>query len=308
MMFAARSTIVCLAFFGVMYSTLSCLVASGWWILRRRRRMKVPGSAGLLFALRIFPLGFSVLVAIFLTLPSFWLMERSSFDEEATTFLLASFSLMLLTAGAARVLRARSRTSRAVRAWLIQSGSADKPGTAAMTAAKGAPALMLVGVCNPKVMVSDMATAVLSDSELRVAIGHELGHRRSWDNLKKLLINATSFPGMSGIERAWREAAELAADDSAVENRRDALDLASALIKLSRSSQQWSEPEVASGLVCASSVVSLRVQRLLEWHIRPRIQEIWAWILPSLLIVIAVASNYGTALVLTHRLTELLVP
>lgn len=307
-MFAARSAIVCLAFFAVMYGTLSCVIASGWWILQRRRRMKVPGSAGLLFTLRIFPLGFSALVAIFLTLPSFWLMERRAFDEEATTFLLASFALLLLAAGAARVLRARSRTSRVVREWLIQSGSAGKSGTAALTAAKGAPALMLVGVCNPKVMVSDMATAVLSDSELRVAIRHELGHRRSWDNLIKLLINATYFPGMSGIEGAWREAAELAADDSAVENRQDALDLASALIKLSRSSQQWSEPELASGLVCASSVVSVRVQRLLEWHIRARINRTWAWALPSILIVTAVVSNYGTALVLTHRLTELLVP
>ncbi len=270
--------------------------------------MKAPGPAGLLFALRIFPLAFSVLVSIFLTLPSFWLMERRAFDEEATTLLLAGLALLLLSAGVVRVLRARSRTGLAVREWLRQSDSAEKPGSADMIAAKGAPALMLVGICRPKVMVSDMAAAVLSDSELRVAVRHELGHRHSWDNLKKLLINATSFPGMSRIERDWRAAAELAADDSAVETRLDALDLASALIKLSRSSQQWLEPELASGLVCTSSEISLRVQRLLEWRIRPRIQRTWAWALPSVLIVTIVANYYGTALVLTHRLTELLVP
>jgi len=104
------------------------------------------------------------------------------------------------------------------------------------------------------------------------------------DNLKKLLINATSFPGMSGIERAWREAAELAADDSAVENG----GRARSRVRIDKSFPIFAtmvRTEVASGLVCASSVVSLRVQRLLEWHIRPRIQEIWAWILPSLLIV-----------------------
>ncbi len=305
-MFAARSAIVCLAFFAVMYGTLSCVVAFGWCVLRHLRQMKAPGSAGLLFALRIFPLTFSVLVAIFFTLPSFWLMERRAFDEDATTLLLAGLALLLLTAGALRVLRAKSRTRWAVREW--RSDSADKPGTAAMAAARGAPALMLVGICRPKVMVSDMAAAVLSDSELRVAIRHELGHRHSWDNLKKLLINATSFPGMSRIERAWCAAAELAADDSAVETRHDALDLASALIKLSRSSQSWSEPELASGLMCASSEINLRVQRLLEWHIRPRIHRTWAWALPSILIVTIVASYYGTALALTHRLTELLVP
>jgi len=306
--FAARSAIVCLAFFGVMYSTLSCVVASGWWTLRRARRMKALESAVLLFGLRIFPLVASTLVAIFLTLPSFWLMERRSFDEDAATFLLAGFALILLIAGAARMLRAQSQTSQAVTEWLRNFGPDTEGTIAAMSAEKGAPALMLVGVCRPKVMVSDAAMAVLSDNELRVAIRHELGHRRSWDNLKKLLINAAPFPGMRGIERAWHEAAELAADDAAVETRQDALDLASALIKLFRPSQRWSEPELASGLVCASSVISLRVQCLLEWHIRPRFRRTWAWGLLTVLIVTAVASNYGAALVLTHRLTELLVP
>ena len=67
---------------------------------------------------------------------------------------------------------------------------------------------------------------------------------RSWDNLKKVLISATPFPGMGSIESAWREAAELAADDAAVTNRQEALDLAAALIKLSRSSQQLPKPTV----------------------------------------------------------------
>ena len=270
--------------------------------------MKALESAVLLFGLRIFPLVASTLVAIFLTLPSFWLMERRSFDEDAATFLLAGFALILLIAGAARMLRAQSQTSQAVTEWLRNFGPDTEGTIAAMSAEKGAPALMLVGVCRPKVMVSDAAMAVLSDNELRVAIRHELGHRRSWDNLKKLLINAAPFPGMRGIERAWHEAAELAADDAAVETRQDALDLASALIKLFRPSQRWSEPELASGLVCASSVISLRVQCLLEWHIRPRFRRTWAWGLLTVLIVTAVASNYGAALVLTHRLTELLVP
>ncbi len=113
-------------------------------------------------------------------------------------------------------------------------------------------------------MVSDMAATVLSDDELQVAVRHELGHMRSWDNLKKVLISATPFPGMGGLESAWREAAELAADDSAVANRQEALDLASALIKLSRLSKQWSEPALASGLVSGSSSIGLRVERLLS--------------------------------------------
>ena len=308
-MFLARAAIVCLAFFVLMYSTLSCLVASGWWMVRRGRSKPV-NSAGVLFGLRILPFAGSALVAIFFTFPSFWLMEQRSLDEDATTFFLAGCALLLLLAGIVRVLRAKERTSRAVTHSLRDSGLTSEPNGAAMSAAKGAPALMLVGVRRPKIMVSDMAKAVLSENELQVAIRHELGHQRSWDNLKKLLINATPFPGMKSVETAWREAAELAADDAAVASRQDALELASALIKISRSAKQWVEPELASGLVCASSAVTLRIQRLLQWRAAGnRIQRSWPWAFLLLFIVVTcIASNYGAALVLTHRVTELLVP
>ena len=183
-------------------------------------------------------------------------------------------------------------------------------GAAAISASNGAPALILVGIRSPRVMVSDMAATVLSEHELQIAIRHELGHKRSWDNLKRVLISATPFPGMSSLENAWREAAELAADDAAVTNRQDALDLAAALIKLSRSSKQWSEPALASGLVSGSSSISLRVQRLLEWRTAGRrLQRTWPWTLLVLsIMIVGIASNYGATLALTHRLTEILVP
>lgn len=308
-MFAARGAIVCLAFFVLMYSALSCLIAFALWIAQRRRRSESPKSAGLLFGLRIFPFAMSLLVSIFFTFPSFWLMERRSLDEDATTFFLAGCALLLLLAGMTRVLRAKDRTNRAVSQWLGNSSLAGDANVAAISAAKGAPALMLVGVCRPKIMVSDMATALLDENELQVAIRHELAHKRSWDNLKKLLINATPFPGMNRVETAWREAAELAADDAAVANRQDALDLASALIKISRSAKQWVEPELASGLVCGSSAITVRVQRLLEWRAAGnRIRRTSPWALLLAFVVIGIASNYGAALVLTHRVTELLVP
>jgi beta-lactamase regulating signal transducer with metallopeptidase domain len=187
------------------------------------------------------------------------------------------------------------------------ASDASKP---ALSASKGAPALILVGIRRPSVLVSDMAALVLSDHELQVAVRHELGHKRSWDNLKKVLISATPFPGMSSLESAWREAAELAADDAAVANRQDALDLAAALIKLSRSSKQWSEPALASGLVSGSSSISLRVKRLLEWRTAGRrLQRTWLWTLLVLsTMIVGIASNYGATLALTHRLTEILVP
>ncbi len=320
MIFAARGFVVSLAFFAMVYCALSALVVLAWWSMNRIGRKSrfssaLMSSANFLFGLRIFAFTVSAVVAVFFTLPSFWLMERASLDEDAGTFILAAGSLLILSAGLFRVLEARARTTSAVTQWslgLSMGARSVGSGAAApaLSASNGAPALILVGIRRPKVMVSDMAAIVLSDRELQVAVRHELGHMHSWDNLKKVLISATPFPGMSSLESAWRKAAELAADDAAVTNRQDALDLAAALIKLSRYSKQWSEPALASGLVSGSSSISLRVKRLLEWHMGGRrLQRAWPWTLLVLFTtIIGIASNYGATLVLTHRLTEFLVP
>lgn len=307
-MFAARGVIVCLAFFAVMYAALSCLLAAAWKFgqeLIQRRAARVPS---VLFGIRILPFALSALFAVFFTFPSFWLMERRSLDEDLNTFLLALCASLLLCAGVARALRASRRTRRQLSQWRSKPSLEGESRVATLNAALGAPALMLVGIWRPKVVVSDAAMAVLTENELRVAVRHELGHQSSWDNLKKLLLNTIPFPGMCGIERAWREAAELAADDSAVESRQDALDLATALIKLSRPAKRWAEPQTASAFVCSSSAVALRVHHLLDWRSNARLPRTWPWFLLSLVAVSVIVSNYGTALVLTHRLTELLVP
>jgi hypothetical protein len=310
-MFAARGILVCLAFFAVVYCSLSTLVALAWWAASRMRAERPLRAANLLFGLRMFSLVVAGVITVCFTFPSFWLMERAALDEDAGTFMLAACALVIVSAGAFRVLRDQSRTTHAVKEWLLGTWSADSAATKpALGAANGAPALILVGIRRPQVMVSDAAASLLSDDELQVAVRHEIGHRRSWDNLKKVLISATPFPGMNGLEKAWRESAELAADDAAVGNRQDALDLAAALIKLSRSPKPSPEPALASGLVCASSSIAVRVERLLEWRAAGhRLRRTWPWTLVVLIgMTVAIASHYGATLVLTHRLTELLVP
>jgi Zn-dependent protease with chaperone function len=310
--FAARGLLVSLAFFATVYCLLSSLVVLAWLGVSRNGEKSSACSANFLFGLRMFSFVFSTVIAVFFTFPSFWLMERAALDEDAGTFVLSACSVLILSAGLWRVLRAEARTTNAVAQWTLEvrNTGTGAPFNPTLSAALGAPALILVGIRRPRVMVSDMATAVLSPRELQAAVRHELGHKRSWDNLRKVLITATPFPGMNSLESAWREAAELAADDAAVTSRQDALDLAAALIKLSRSSRQWSEPALASGLVSGSSSISLRVRRLVEWRINNRrFQRIGRWTLFAFpMLIVAVANNYGAALVLTHRLTELLVP
>jgi hypothetical protein len=309
--FAARGVLVSLAFFAVVYCLLSSLVVLTWLGVQRTRWKPSSSSANLLFGLRILPFVISLGVSVFFTFPSFWLLERRSLDEDTGTFVLGLCSLLILGAGLVRVLLAEAKTTRTVTRWRLSASSSDGGAISpTIKAADGAPPLILVGIRRPRVMVSDMAATVLSDDELRAAVQHELAHMRSWDNLKKVSISATPFPGMTSLERAWRAAAELAADDSAVTNRREALDLAAALIKLSRSTQQWAEPALASGLVTGSSSIGLRLERLIEWRAASRrLQRTWPWTVLVLSTMIAgIVGNYGMALVVTHRLTELLVP
>ena len=296
MTFAARGIVVALAFFAVLYSALSVVVAVVWRGIEPVSRKFSWSAPNFLFGLRLFPFSASLAVTLFFTFPSFWLMERTAPDEDFATYLLALCAALMLAAGLLRVLRAQARTTRAVHRWSASH-------------ACSAPPLLLVGVLKPRVLIGDAAVAVLSDDELEVAVRHELGHRRSCDNLRKVLLSSTPFPGMSSLERAWLEAAEFAADDGAVHDRREALDLAAALIKLSRHSDGASDSVLATALVSGSCSVRARVERLLSWQEHRRWQRAWPWILPALLtMAVGFAANYGSGLAFTHRLTELLVP
>jgi hypothetical protein len=116
---------------------------------------------------------------------------------------------------------------------------------------------------------------------------------------------------MARLESAWSQTAELAADDSAVSNLDDAVDLAAALVKLSRLVPVDAAPVCTVGFVTGS--ISARVARLLAWneagageahHIRIRP---WYLIPPVLATLSFVFVSYGPALALTHKVTEWLV-
>jgi len=103
----------------------------------------------------------------------------------------------------------------------------------------------------------------------------------------------------------------LAADDAAVSNVDDAVDLAAALVKLSRLVPVQAAPVCTVGFVTGS--ISARVARLLTWNedearkaqtmrIRP-----WYAIPPMVVTLLCVFATYGPALALTHEVTEWLV-
>jgi Zn-dependent protease with chaperone function len=154
--------------------------------------------------------------------------------------------------------------------------------------------------------------SVLNQNELQSALRHEMAHVRRRDNLKKLLLRFVVFPGMAALEVAWLQATEIAADDAAVSTASEALDLAAALIKLSRLATFPSAPDIATTLIHAPlASVNARIERLIAWNGQQQkpalaLSPLYA-VCVALTTVAAVAVTYHQALERIHIATEWLV-
>jgi Zn-dependent protease with chaperone function len=307
MIFAFRSIMVALGFFGVLYCLLSLLVVILWRPASLLCRASVVDRARLLFALRIAPLVGSAFITVAFALPAFLLLE-GGMDEDMGTLLFSLGTILLLAAGSFRVMTALARATRMVTKWLegAQPLNADAPAPT-LQVKHGAPPLLLYGISTPQVLLSENAVAVLTPEELRVAVRHEIGHMRSRDNLKKLILHGSAFPGMGSLERAWQQAAEFAADEASVSNAGEALDLASALIKLSQLVPVQYLPAFTTGLVDMTGLVNVRVRRLLAWNeISSRTARLRLWLFLPIVFASAIytGAHYRQALLFTHQTTE----
>jgi Zn-dependent protease with chaperone function len=316
-MFALRGIAVSLTFFVLIYCLLSASVTSTWRLLRLLQ-VAERSVARLLFAFRVLPLAASVIVTFVFVVPSFQLLEPRSIDEGmgAMPLALGICALLLIACGCYRVMVAQTTTSRVVARWLegaraLNAGADAPPETVAFCSRRETPPLTLIGVRRPRVLVSESTVALLSHDELRIALKHELAHMRSRDNLKKLVLRFCPFPGMAKLESAWSHAAELSADDAAVSNVGDAVDLAAALVKLSRLVSVEAAPICTTGFVTGS--ISARVARLLAWNeaavlkARPTRMQTWYTVPSVVAALLAIVATYGPTLRLAHEMTEWLV-
>ena len=134
---------------------------------------------------------------------------------------------------------------------------------------------------------------------------------RRRDNLRKLILRLVAFPGMAELESAWREASEMAADDGAVSSASEALDLAAALIKLSRLTPLEPPAELTTALVHSpAKSVNARVERLIAWTERRQNAApgySLGCALCAAVAVVALAVTYSELLVRVHAATEWLV-
>jgi Zn-dependent protease with chaperone function len=316
-MFALRGIAVSLSVFAMVYCVLSIVMP---FLLRavqlRTRNHSVRQMADLLFALRMFPLITAGLITAIFAIPSFLLLEPRTIEEPlgGVPLTVGACGVGLAIFGFANAGVAMRRVSRAISTWtgeaqLVES-CANLP---ILRIAPVVPAMTTVGIVHPRVLMSGAAELMLGTNELHTALNHEIAHVRRRDNLKKLLFRFVAFPGMSDLENAWLEATEMTADDAAVSSVAEALDLASALIKLSRLGPLEPQTDLTTALVHdPTSAMNARVERLIAWKDEPHVtssNRLSGWHrLSVVLITIAIfALTYTQLLSEVHTATEWLV-
>jgi beta-lactamase regulating signal transducer with metallopeptidase domain len=320
-MFAARGLAVSFSISVLLYSALSLAVCAVWrsaWIYCQRYPAR--RCANLLFILRLIPFALATGVTLALALPSFLLLEPRAVDEPlgALPVVLGLCGLAVVLAGLRSATVALLRASRTVALWsreahVVDAGLKDSRDSVPVLGVSAAgPPLTAAGILRPSVWLSRAAEFVLTERELQSALRHEFVHVRRRDNLRKLILRLVAFPGMAELESAWREATEMAADDGAVSSASEALDLAAAVIKLSRLAPLKPAAELTTALVHSpAESVNARVERLLAWT-EPRQSAAreysWAYVLTTAAaVVVTLGLTYSELLVRVHAATEWLV-
>lgn len=314
-MFAARGIVVSFSVFAMVYGVLSLAVCVAWYkILAHTRVRSVRGKADFLFALRLFPFATAAIITAAFTVPSFLLLEPRSIDEPmgGLSLTFGLFGMLLAIFGTVNAALAWRRARRAIRQWTTNGETipASAP-VRVVRIGQTLPAMTAAGILKPRVLISNAAEFLLTANEFQSALNHEVAHVRRRDNLKKLLLRFVAFPGMRALESAWLEATEMAADDAAVSNSGEALDLAAALIKMSRLGTPVTVDVTAALIQSPASLMNARVERLIAWSEEPaaRPHEVSRWYaLAAAATAVAVfAVSYSSLLFRLHAATEWLV-
>jgi Zn-dependent protease with chaperone function len=293
-------------------------------------------APGFWLALRLLPAALSAAFVAGVFVPSYWAYEPREAAERfggMTVFVLAAGGAITVVSAFMRGLEASRSAARRVRHWMTLARPVTLPATSLPAFEIDADRAMIAlgGVLRPRLLLTRGLVATLNDAELSASVAHELGHRRAWDNLKRLVIRAS--PDVLGrssaartIERHWAAAAERAADRVAASQGAAARRaLASALVKVARSMPAGGAVAEPISTLLADADITSRVQRLLDddelpenhgpeprlsWRLRDRP------VVPRLSVVrIAMAvmgvggaiAGYVPLLRMVHEATEVLV-
>jgi beta-lactamase regulating signal transducer with metallopeptidase domain len=254
--------------------------------IARAEALSAELGARLLLTLRLLPSAAALVFVAVFCVPSYLRFEPPSASEEVGAACVIAAMCGILMAGYAMFRAARAL--RASRKYQIAEGIA------------------LAGIVRPRLLISERARRELSDEQLDAALAHEQAHRRSMDNLKRLLILLAPalLPASRAVEKAWVRCAEHAADDRAVNGDPGrAVALAEALVAVAR--MQTKAPALIATLIDAEDDLTSRVERLLapRTTIAPRSQA-WLWSVPAAALALAMMPGTMHAV---HTLLERLL-
>ncbi len=314
-MFVVRGLAVSFSVFVLVYGVLSLAVGLTWrGVNAWARHLPVRRLSSLLFAVRMFPLVSAAVITAAFALPSFLLLEPRAINEPMEAPLaLGIFGAVLGLAGLVNAIVAMIRASRTVSNWTREAElTSTRAPIPVLRIRRNVPPMIAAGIVRPKILVSATTEFLLNENELGASLNHELAHVRRRDNLKKLFLRFVPFPGMSGLEKAWLEATEMSADDAAVATEAEALDLAAALIKLSRIASAEPPADLTAALVhLPGSLMNARVERLISWTAdrqpKPSKLSIGSGLAVALASVTVFAFTYGHLLHKVHTATEWLM-
>jgi hypothetical protein len=294
------------------FAAVNVLLSAASWVCERvMARRERSWSAGTLLAVRTLP---SVVACAFVAgafLPSHLWFE----EDRPESFGIVLGALALLSLGmlmrslwrAAGVCRTGLRFRRFARsAARSRAGALEVPGFTGVA---------LAGVFRPQILVGTEARAALTPAEFDVAVSHEVAHRDSRDNLKRVVMFCA--PDLLGwtaaarrLEERWLAQAECLADAHAVGNDdARALALASALVKVARMTNGPSAfRSPAWSAFHEPGLLESRIRRLVDGYppIPTGVRRLWCAVAIACFSVLPVFWVVGIAHRL-HVVTETLV-
>src|SRR5215212_9780713 len=305
----------------------SALAALAWRALRARASlMRADVRARLLFTLRILPPALATAFVFALVVPAYVILEPPHTGEVVSLKL-----LLFASASAAGVLLALWRvvgtwraTRKFEREWMRRAEPVSVEGmrTPSYKIRHRFPVIAVVGVLRPRLFIASQIFEELTPEELRAALAHERGHVEARDNLKRALLRASEdallvAPLGRALARTWRKDSEMAADEfAASDSPGAALNLASAIVKISRMIPAGARPTLPAGahlLGEDDDGLSKRVRHLLKLasagvRARARRRPLLAWAIRfSLVAAFLLAVTQTEVLAVTHTAIEQVV-
>lgn len=319
---------ICLALAALLAvnAVASAMAALVWRAMRTRAsRMSAHTRARLLFTLRILPPALAAVVVFALVVPAYILLEPPHTDEVVglKLFLFAAASAAGVLLALWRVAGTWRATRKFEREWMRRAEPVSVEGmqTLSYKIRHRFPVIAVVGVLRPRLFIASQIFDELTPEELSAALAHERGHVEARDNLKRALLRASEdallvAPLGRALARTWRKDSEMAADEfAASESPGAALNLASAIVKISRMIPAGARPTLPAGahlLGEDEDGLSKRVRNLLKLasagvraRVRVRRRPVLAWACRlSLVAAFLFVITQTEVLALTHTAIE----